>query len=176
MITIWFEPHSTSLDNEAKLASGWNDVDLSKLGLQQSVELADRSEARNLQAIFTSDLQRAYKSAIPTAERYNLPIYVDRRLRECDYGEMTQQDKAKVDAEKPSRIDKPFPGGESYQQCMKRMGEYLDWLRQNFDGKTVMIIGHRATQYSLEHHVLGKNIKSCVTEPWSWQPGWKYEL
>ena len=42
MITIWFEPHKTSLDNEAGLASGWNDVDLSPLGVEQLEECAER--------------------------------------------------------------------------------------------------------------------------------------
>lgn len=32
MVTIIFEMHSTSLDNEKHLASGWNDVELSELG------------------------------------------------------------------------------------------------------------------------------------------------
>ena len=32
MVTIIFETHSTSLDNEKHLSSGWNDVELSELG------------------------------------------------------------------------------------------------------------------------------------------------
>ena len=175
MITIIFEPHSTTIDNEAKLSSGWNDVDLSELGTHQCVELIDRSQDRNLSAIITSDLQRAYKTAEPSAEEFKIPIYVDRRLRECDYGDLTQVDKHVVDTQKKQRIDNPFPNGESYQQCMDRMKDFLDWLKDNFDEKTVMVIGHRATQYGLEHHIKGKDIETCVTEPWSWQPGWTYK-
>lgn len=175
MITILFESHSTTIDNEAKRASGWNDIDLSELGLKQTVELLDRSRDRKLDAIFSSDLQRAYKTAIPTAEALKIPIYADRRLRECHYGELTQADKHIVDGQKQKRIDTPFPDGESYMQCMHRMKEFLDWLKANFDGKTVMVIGHRATQYGLEHHISGKSVVACVTEPWSWQPGWIYE-
>jgi broad specificity phosphatase PhoE len=175
MISIIFEPHNTSTDNEAKLSSGWNDIDLSELGLTQSVELLDRSRDRNLDAIFTSDLQRAYKTAIPTAEELKIPVFIDLRLRECDYGELTQVDKHIVDRQKAKRINTPFPDGESYEQCMKRMKEFLDYLKENFDGKNVMIIGHRATQYGLEHHIKNKDLKTCVTEPWAWQPGWTYE-
>ena len=58
---------------------------------------------------------------------------------------------------------------------MDRMKDFLDWLKDNFDEKTVMVIGHRATQYGLEHHIKGKDIETCVTEPWSWQPGWTYK-
>lgn len=145
MITIIFEPHSTTIDNEASLSSGWNDIDLSQLGEKQTVELLERCRERKLDVIFSSDLQRAYKTAVPTAEALELPIYVDRRLRECDYGELTQKDKHDVDGQKADRITTPFPGGESYQQCMDRMAEFLEYLKSTFDGKTIMIIGHRAT-------------------------------
>ncbi len=176
MIKIIFEAHSTTLDNEAKLSSGWNDVDLSELGLRQSQELKDRYARINVDAIFPSDLQRAVKTAVPLAAEKHIPIYPDTRLRECDYGDLTQSPKHEVNAQKADRIDQPFPDGESYQQCADRMKDFLDWLKANFDGKTVVIIGHRATQYGLEHHLKEKDLKACVTEPWAYQPGWEYEL
>jgi broad specificity phosphatase PhoE len=40
--TIWFETHATSLDNEAGLASGRFDADLSAAGVEQAVELGRR--------------------------------------------------------------------------------------------------------------------------------------
>ena len=39
MVTIVFEAHSTSLDNEKHLSSGWNDVELSPLGIEQARDL-----------------------------------------------------------------------------------------------------------------------------------------
>lgn len=176
MVTIWFEAHSTSLDNEAKLASGWNDVDLSELGIKQNFELRDRCKDRKIDAIFCSDLQRSVKSAVPTSNSFHIPIYIDERLRECNYGVLTQKPKAEVDQEKPYRISQPFESGESYEDCMVRMKSFLDWLQNEFEGKTVLIVGHRATQYGLDHHISGKSLKTCVTDPWSWQPGWKYKL
>lgn len=175
MITIIFEPHSTTVDNEAKRASGWNDIDLSELGVRQSTELVERCRDRHLEAIFTSDLQRAVKSAVPTSDALHVPIYADKRLRECNYGDLTQADKHEVEGQRAQRIETPFPNGESYEQCADRMKDFLVWLKANFDGKTVMIIGHRATQYGLEHHINGKDLQTCVTEPWQWQPGWEYK-
>jgi len=140
MITIWFESHATTTDNEAKLASGWNDVDLSELGKGQTMQPIERSQHRNIQVIFTSDLQRAVKTGVPTANKMGIPIYIDNRLRECNYGDFSQSPKKQVDEQKAQRI------------------------------------GHRATQYGLEHHILGKTLQQCVTEPWTYQPGWKYEV
>ena len=176
MVTIIFESHSTSIDNEAKKASGWNDIDLSELGMKQADELALRYADRNIDAIFTADLQRAYKTAVPTAKARFIPMYIDQRLRGCDYGELTQANKDVVDRQKANRIEVPFPGGESYQQCIDRMNDFLDMLKQDFDGKTVLVIGSRATQYGIEHRINNTSIHTCVTDPWSWQPGWTYQL
>jgi broad specificity phosphatase PhoE len=159
MIDVWFESHGTTLDNEAKKASGWNDVDLSELGMKQAKELLDRARERNITAIFCSDLQRSVKTAIPTAEALQIPIYVDRRLRECDYGDMTGQQSSIIEAERPKRIDTPFPNGQSLRQCVLAMEAFCTELRQSFDNKTILIIGHRATQYGLEVFGAGKTLE-----------------
>ena len=57
-----------------------------------------------------------------------------------------------------------------------RMRNFLTELRARWDGKRVMIVGHRATQYALENLLNGKPLEQCVTEPWSWQAGWRYQL
>ena len=43
-VKITFVSHSTTLDNEAKRASGWNDIPLSELGKQQALELKERQK------------------------------------------------------------------------------------------------------------------------------------
>jgi broad specificity phosphatase PhoE len=174
MITIWFEPHGTSLDNEASLASGWNDVDLSELGFQQSKDLVDRCLKRGIDSIFVSDMQRALKTVLPFAEQTQVPIFVDKRLRECDYGELTQHPKKEIDDLKIMHISSAFPGGESYRDCAVRIQEFLKELKLNFDNKTILIVGHRATQYGIENFVNKKALDESVTEKWQWQPGWKY--
>ncbi len=175
MVTIIFEAHGTTFDNEAHLSSGWNDVELSPLGIQQSKEMGRRYANDHFDAIFCSDLKRAVDSAkIGFGERW--PIMIDKRLRECNYGDFTQHPSAEVDQQKPKRIKEPFPNGESYEQTSARMRSFLDDLKKNFDGKRVMIIGHRATQYGLEHWIHGKPYNKIIHAPWHWQPGWTYTL
>lgn len=38
-VRITYFVHGTTVDNEMHLASGWNDTELSKLGIRQSIEL-----------------------------------------------------------------------------------------------------------------------------------------
>ncbi|MFA7252554.1 MAG: histidine phosphatase family protein [Candidatus Paceibacterota bacterium] len=108
MMTIIFEAHGTTFDNEAHLSSGWNDVALSPLGEKQSKEMGERYMNDHFDVIFVSDLQRAVKSAeIGFGNKW--PIIKDARLRECNYGDYTQYPSAEVEAEKPKRINVPFP-------------------------------------------------------------------
>lgn len=175
MISIVFEAHGTTFDNEKNLASGHFDVELSPLGIKQAVELGQRYKNKHLDAIFCSDLQRSYKTAeIAFGNRFT--IIKDSRLRECDYGDLTRHSSNEVEPLKMDYINEPFPNGESYEDCLKKMKEFLDELKQKYDGrnKNVLIIGHRATQYGLEHWIKGVSIKEAVTAPWKWQPGWNY--
>ncbi len=175
MVEIIFEAHGTTFDNEAHLASGHNDVALSPLGERQSVEMGERYKNDHFDAIFCSDLQRAYKSA-EIAFGNKFPIIKDARLRECNYGDFTRRPSAEMDPEKPKRINTPFPNGESYSDTTLRMKSFLDDLSKNYAGKRVMIIGHRATQYGLENLIKGIPLEQVIPAPWKWQPGWGYRL
>ena len=176
MVKIIFESHSTTFDNENHLSSGWNDVALSDLGNKQSIELGERYNNENFDAIFCSDLKRSYDTAKIAFASRNFNIIRDSRLRECDYGELTQHPSSEIDQEKPRRISVPFPNGESYEQTAERMGNFLRHLLKDYNGKKVMIIGHRATQYGLEHWIKNTPVKDAVIAPWKWQPGWTYIL
>ena len=175
MVSIIFEAHGTTFDNEAHKSSGWNDVALSPLGEKQSKEMGERYKDDYFDAIFCSDLQRAINSAkIGFSDRF--PIVIDQRLRECNYGDLTQFPSAQVDIQKPKHIIEPFPNGESYEQTSERIKMFLFDLKEKYEGKRVMIIGHRATQYGLEHWILKKPLTHVIPAPWKWQPGWKYSL
>lgn len=176
MVTITFESHGTTFDNENNIASGWHDVRLSPKGIEQAKELGKRYEGKTFAAIFCSDLKRSYQTATLAFDFDPNLIRTDWRLRECDYGQYAQSSKAEVDAGKLSHLDIPFIDGESYAQCMERMASFLADLRAMFDERHVMIVGHRATQYGLEHFINNKPLEQCVSEPWEWQPGWTYKL
>jgi len=175
MITLIFESHSTTKDNEAGTAAGWYDVELSDVGMQQAKELGQRYAGQAFDAVFCSDLQRSYKTA-ELAFGGAFSVIQDERLRECNYGDLNRAPKTQIDAMKHRAITEPFPNGESYQDTSSRMKAFIDDLKANHDGKRVMIIGHRATQYGLEEWVNHVPLEEAVMAPWQWQPGWEYVI
>ena len=175
MITVIFESHSTTKDNEAGTAAGWYDVELSDLGKKQAKQMGERYKDQTFDAIFCSDLQRSYKTAqLAFGDRF--PIIKDARLRECNYGDLNRAPKKDIEAMKAQAVEVPFPNGESYQDTSARMKAFLQDLCKKYEGKMVLIIGHRATQYGLEEFIEGRRLTDIVVAPWQWQPGWKYSL
>jgi alpha-ribazole phosphatase/probable phosphoglycerate mutase len=175
MVVIIFETHSTTVDNETQLAAGWYDVVLSGSGKTQAKQLGERRAHEHFDAIFCSDLQRSYDTA-RLAFGNKFPIVKDERLRECNYGTLNRAPKAEVEAMREQALTVPFPGGESYEDTSRRMKAFLQDLLKGYDGKTVLIIGHRATHYGLDQWAKGMSLRDAVLAPWQWQPGWRYEL
>jgi broad specificity phosphatase PhoE len=88
MLTLFYSPHMTSIDNEAGRASGHADVPLSEAGRRLAQEPGQHYAKEHLDAIFCSDLQRAFVTSQIAFAGRNVPIVPDARLREYDYGAM----------------------------------------------------------------------------------------
>ncbi|MDP2322154.1 MAG: histidine phosphatase family protein [Acidobacteriota bacterium] len=173
-MTLIFETHATSCDNEARLASGHYDAALSPLGESQAKELGARYAANRPALVVASDLTRAWRTA-EIAFGGSVPIERDARVRECDYGQLTRRPTAEVDRWRSRAIDEPFPGGESYRQATARVAALLaDLARRPGISGPIMLIGHRATHYALWSLLGGVSLEHAVTAPWAWQPGWTY--
>lgn len=178
MLKIFYSPHMTSVDNEAKRASGHADVPLSPTGRERARELGQHYATEALDAIFHSDLQRSATTAqIAFAER-GIPLIPDARLREYDYGDSTQYPIEQVEAEFSHRVTEPFPHGESLLMVVQRVGDFLHDILQKYDGKTVVAIGHRATKYGLEYWHSNASLEEIVNTPWEWRdiPIWCYQF
>jgi broad specificity phosphatase PhoE len=176
MMTLIFETHATSVDNEAGLASGWFDAPLSPTGEAQARELGQRRLGQALAAVFCSDLVRASRTAEIAFAGRDLPIVRDARLRECDYGALTRRPTSELDARRAEHLTTPFPGGESYQQAADRTAGWLTDAVGLYRGATALVVGHRATFYALEHLINGVPLRDAILSPWRWQAGWTYRV
>jgi broad specificity phosphatase PhoE len=178
MLTLFYSPHMTSIDNETGRASGHADVPLSTNGRQQAQELRQHYAAEAIDAVFCSDLQRALTTAQIAFSSRTLPLVPDARLREYDYGDLTQYPVAQVEKEFSQRITETFPHGESLLMVVQRVGAFLRDVLQQYEGETVVVIGHRATRYALEYWCDNASLEEIVATPWEWReiPIWRYEL
>jgi len=175
-VEVCFETHSTSVDNELGIATGWNEGELSEAGRRQAVQLGDRRRHDRIAVVFTSDLRRAVQTAELAFAGSPLPIVRDSRLRECNYGELNGMPRTRLEAERLLRIDEPFPGGESWRQAVDRVAGFLHELPRSHDGERVLVIGHVATRWALDQVALGASLDTLAASPFEWREGWEYTL
>jgi broad specificity phosphatase PhoE len=169
---IDFESHSTSTDNEQGIASGYLDPPLSEKGRKQAEELGVRYQKIKIFAVYCSDLQRSFQTAEIAFAAKQIPIIQDPRLREWDYGEYNGFPSTEIEHMKLSHLRYPFPGGESFLGAYTRICDFLQTIRE----PRVVIVGHRATYYTLEHLTSNISFEDLLQAPWRWQPGWRYHV
>jgi broad specificity phosphatase PhoE len=175
-VQIVFETHSTSEDNERGIATGWLGGKLSPIGRTQAWDLGERRRYDNIDAVYSSDLNRAIETARIAFAGSAIPTLLDWRLRECNYGTLNGMPRSRLDVERSRRLERPFPEGESWREAVARVVSFLHEVAAEREGQRVLVIGHVATRWALDHHVLGVPLEELVATPFQWQEGWEYSV
>lgn len=178
-VKITYFVHGTTTDNENGISTGGNQGELSALGIEHVKQLRQLTQDRHFDVVFYSDLKRAADTA-KLAFEDRTEIIPDARLRECDYGKLNGGFASVVEPMHEKMIMEKFPGGESYEDVKNRMANFLEFLKKNYDGKSVGIVSHKAPQLALEVLLKGKTWEQAFAQDWrqskAWQPGWEYLL
>lgn len=175
-IQLVFETHSSTEDNESGHATGWLPGKLSVAGREQAQAMGQRRRADGIAAVFSSDLRRAVETVELAFADSDVPVLLDWRLRECDYGRLNGTLAADVHANRRDYLDQPYPDGESWRQAITRVGRFLDDLPSRWDGKRVLVVGHVATRWGLDHFINGASLAALAGQDFAWQEGWEYRM
>jgi 2,3-bisphosphoglycerate-dependent phosphoglycerate mutase len=175
-IELVFETHSTTVDNEQGHATGWRPGQLSERGRAQARQLGHRRVSDGITAVFSSDLARAAETTSVAFGAAVIPVLHDWRLRECDYGRCNGMPVAELHAGRREHLDQPYPDGESWRQAVARVGRFLGDLPLRWNDQRILVIGHVATRWGLDHFIDGVRLEDLVDEDFAWQEGWEYQI
>jgi 2,3-bisphosphoglycerate-dependent phosphoglycerate mutase len=175
-ISIVYETHSISEDNNRGIATGWHHGQLSQEGRRLAADLGNRRRNDGIQAIFTSDLRRAVETVEIALGDTSIPILHDWRLRECDYGDQNGMPAAELHRHRRQYLDEPYPQGESWRQAVHRVGRFLADLHLRWDERRVLVVGHVATRWGLEHYLNKVALEDLIEADFGWREGWEYFL
>ena len=150
MTTVIMVRHGQSEANLARRFAGHTNVSLTDLGQKQAEQAAEFLRDYPIDVIYASDLQRAMKTAEPTAAIHGLEIIANRELREIDAGnwEMVSYDtllSERYDEYILWRTDigHAHPsGGESVLALSERVTDELDRLLERHRGECIAIFSH----------------------------------
>jgi probable phosphomutase (TIGR03848 family) len=122
---------------------------LAETGQAQAAAVAERLDAvKNIDAIYSSPLERTRETALPLAKRRAQTIRIEKGLIECDFGDWTGG-ALKDLAKKPEWATVQrypsgfrFPNGESFVEMQTRIVSTLAVLRDRHPGGTVVAVSH----------------------------------
>ena len=147
--------HGETNWNAERRFQGHTDVDLNQRGIAQAAQMAKAIKAIDLQfdVLYTSDLQRAAKTANAIEKLFNTKAIVDSSLRERHLGVFQGVTTEEAPGFGPelwkshiSRdVHQELRGGESITQLAERVQKALEKIRQQHIGKTILLVSHGGT-------------------------------
>jgi probable phosphoglycerate mutase len=147
--TLLLRHGQTPLSAEQRFA-GRGDVPLTETGRQQAAAAAARLAARgSIDAIISSPLRRARRTAEAVADATGAPVIVEDDLVETDFGKWEGMSFAEAGAQFPDEMaawlagaDAAPPGGESFAAVGRRVLAALDRLLAAHPERTLLIVSH----------------------------------
>lgn len=163
--TFIFVRHGETDWNREGRWQGQADIPLNAVGRAQAERMAGELAGRyHLNAIYASDLSRAYETALALSKASGAPVYTDPRLREVDHGQWEGMRAADIrvayaDIYQRRTLDPwsvPSPGGETATQVRERMTAALRDIAARHPGGTVAVVAHAFVLAVARVHVTGE--------------------
>ncbi len=156
--------HGESLANAVRVFLGHTNLGLSERGHEQARATAEYLKGEPISAIYSSDLCRAYDTAMPHAMMRSMSVVPDERLRELYIGEWENM---KID-DIIARYGEEYtvgwklkfgeytpPGGESIQACGERFFSRVLEIARAHEGECILITAHAAVIRSFFAKIAG---------------------
>lgn len=136
MITLYLARHGQTEENNAHIFQGHLPGKLTKEGIAQAIKLGQELQTVPFDRIVHSDLERARLSAELIRGDRAIPTCPSILLREIDWGSWTGQTISGA-----KRTARPTDA-ESEEMLYERAKRFVAFLKENFDGETILAVGH----------------------------------
>lgn len=176
MKTVWVR-HGQSEYNAKNLSTGWHDPELTELGVQQALAVAEKlkNKYQVIASVHCSDLRRSFYTAriiMSTCPWFD-DIKVDSLLRERDYGDWSGKNKDEICAELGDHSfmnvrrgwNRAPENGESLKDCAARVGAFIKTLEETNLPHLIVCHGNTIRAASV---ILEKNTAESVRD---WEIG-----
>ncbi len=167
--------HGETAWNVATRIQGQLDISLNDTGYWQAEQTGLALAGESVDAIYSSDLARAYETALAIAKHHGLDVQIDRGLREREFGIFQGKTFAEIEAQLPEQAmlwrkrvpDFAPEGGESLLQFRVRVTQCLSVLAAQNVGKQIIIVSHGGVMDVIYREATGLELQA----PRTWQLG-----
>lgn len=142
--------HGETLWNAERRIQGQLDIPLSPPGILQAARLARALSGEPIDAIYSSDLSRAWLTAAPLASALALDVIAELRLRERAFGFFEGLTVEEIAQRYPNEFERwrardpewQSSGGESGAQLIERVLAAIAEITSRHAGGTVVLVSH----------------------------------
>ncbi len=167
--------HGETAWNVATRIQGQLDISLNETGCWQANQAGKALAGEQIDAIVSSDLARAYETALAVAKHHGLDVQIDHGLREREFGSFQGKTFAEIEAHMPEEAklwrqrepDFSPGGGESLLIFRERVAQCLRGLTAQYAGKHIVVVSHGGVMDILYREAMHLNLQA----PRSWQLG-----
>ena len=153
--------HAQTRWNMQKRIQGQTDTRLTDTGRQEALAWSEQLAVFPWQQILASDLKRVLETVDPIRRRLNVPVKIEPRLREQDWGRWTGQVIESLRDEDPHRLraleaegwNFQPPGGESRRSVLARSLTALEAAAAAWPGQTVLVVAHEGVLKCVLYHL-----------------------
>lgn len=142
--TIYLVRHGETEWNNKKLIQGHSDIPLNVKGELQSKQLGEKLKDVHFEAVFSSDLIRAKRTAEIIILEKKLAVITTNALRERMFGRFEGKhiDKLRKTFGELLLIEKQDFEVESDDQILLRLNPFLREVAVAYQGKSVLVVSH----------------------------------
>ena len=145
--------HGETVDNVNQIMQGQTQGELTQKGVLQAEELAQQMRDEQIDVFVSSDLKRSIDTCRIIAQSHGLPVVQTPLLRERDWGGFTGRFI-------PDLKDETWPDDiESITDLRARAKAFLDFISEQYSGKTVLAVGHGIINKAIQAVHLGKEMR-----------------
>jgi len=161
---VCFVRHGTTATTGKVLPGRAKGLHLSDQGRTEAARAAEALAGAAVSAIYASPLERTRETAAAFSDRLGKPVVIDRGLVECDFGDWTGEELAKLRKLPEWRAVQKwpsgfrFPAGESFLELEARLADAVDRLCRAHRGEVVVAVSHADCIKAVLANALGTHL------------------
>lgn len=153
---LYLARHGETVDNVNKIMQGQTQGQLNENGINQARQLAEELKGKHFDAFVASDLKRSVDTCRIVAEPHHAEVRTTPLLRERDWGSFTGR-------YIPDLKDEVWPDDiEPLDALKERSRKFLEFIRREYPGKTVLAVGHGITNKAIQAVYFNKEMKDIL--------------
>ena len=136
--------HGQTAWNLQRKSQGKADIELNEKGISQAEEIRDFLKNEKIDLILCSPLKRARQTADIINQGRNIPVVIDSRIAERDFGEFEGKLETEFDYEAfwSYKQNLRYERAENIKDFFERVYEFLDSIKHKYEGKRILIVAH----------------------------------